>query len=46
VEPIALQAGVAPRTLQEFLAFHRWDREAVRDCLQGKRPTNPIWRLA
>jgi len=30
VEPIALAAGVAPRTLQEFLGMHRWDEEAVR----------------
>lgn len=34
VEPIALQAGVAPRTLQEFLAFHRWDERAMRDRVQ------------
>lgn len=39
VEPIALDAGVAPRTLQEFLSLHRWRedllagriREIVRD---------------
>ena len=24
VEPIALDAGVAPRTLKEFLSQHRW----------------------
>lgn len=30
VEPIALEAGVAPRTLQEFLGLHRWDHEALR----------------
>jgi len=30
VEPIALAAGVAPRTLQEFLGLHRWDHEALR----------------
>jgi len=24
-EPIALAAGVAPRTLQEFLSQHRWE---------------------
>lgn len=34
VEPIALAAGVAPRTLQEFLGMHRWDHEAVRRRLQ------------
>jgi len=34
VEPIALAAGVAPRTLQEFLGLHRWDEEALRRRLQ------------
>jgi SRSO17 transposase len=34
VEPMALQAGVAPRTLQEFLSIHRWDDSAVRDRVQ------------
>ena len=34
VEPIALEAGVAPRTLQEFLALHRWDHEEMRDRVQ------------
>jgi len=29
VEPIALDAGTPPRTLQEFLSIHRWDHEAV-----------------
>lgn len=29
VEPIALAAGVAPRTLQEFLGLHQWDERAV-----------------
>jgi SRSO17 transposase len=31
VEPIALQAGVAPRTLQEFLSQHCWDDQRMRD---------------
>lgn len=39
VEPIALDAGVAPRTLQEFLGLHRWDHEAVRRRLQ-----EIVWR--
>ena len=30
IEPMALAAGVAPRTLQEFLGTHRWNHEAVR----------------
>jgi len=29
IEPIALEAGVVPRTLQEFMSIHRWDEEAV-----------------
>jgi SRSO17 transposase len=35
VEPIALRAGVAPRTLQEFLGLHRWDQEAARCRVQA-----------
>jgi SRSO17 transposase len=31
VEPIALEAGVAPRTLQEFLSQLKWDEERLRD---------------
>lgn len=34
VEPIALNAGVAPRTLQEFLSQHRWDHDHLLDELQ------------
>jgi SRSO17 transposase len=34
VEPIALSAGVPPRTLQEFLGLHRWDENAVRRKVQ------------
>jgi len=34
VEPIAINAGVAPRTLQEFLSQHHWDQERLRDQLQ------------
>lgn len=34
VEPMALEAGVAPRTLQEFLSQHHWDQEQMRDRLQ------------
>lgn len=33
VEPIALDAGVPPRTLQEFLAQHRWGEDGARDRL-------------
>lgn len=33
-EPIALRAGIAPRTLQEFLAQHKWDEDAARRRLQ------------
>jgi len=34
VEPIALEAGVAPRTLQEFLSQLKWDENRMRDRLQ------------
>jgi SRSO17 transposase len=34
VEPIALAAGTAVRTLQEFLVTARWDHESARDALQ------------
>lgn len=34
VEPIALEAGVAPRTLQEFLSQLKWDHDRMRDRLQ------------
>ena len=34
VEPIALQAGTAVRTLQEFLVTARWDHQHMRDLLQ------------
>ena len=33
-EPIALGAGIAPRTLQEFLAHYCWDDNRMRDRLQ------------
>jgi SRSO17 transposase len=36
VEPIALDADVAPRTLQEFLAQYRWDEDRLRDRLQQR----------
>ena len=35
VEPIALKAGMPPRTLQEFLARYRWDEDALRTRLQA-----------
>ena len=34
VEPIAINAGVAPRTLQEFLSQHHWKHDQLRDQLQ------------
>jgi len=36
VEPIALQAGIPPRNLQQFLSLHRWDDGAMVDCLQRR----------
>lgn len=34
VEPMALQAGVPPRSLQAFLGFLNWDEERVVDRVQ------------
>ena len=34
VEPIALEAGVNPRTLQEFLSVGRWDDDATERRVQ------------
>jgi len=34
VEPMAIKAGVAPRTLQEFLSQHKWDEDRMCDRLQ------------
>ena len=33
-EAMALEAGVAPRTLVEFLGWHRWEEEQVRRRVQ------------
>lgn len=33
IEPIALSAGVAVRTLQEFLAFFKWDHQKVEETM-------------
>ena len=35
VEPMALQARVAPRTLQEFLSWLQWEEDRLRDRLQA-----------
>jgi SRSO17 transposase len=35
MEPMADAAGMAPRTLQEFLSHVVWDEEAARDQVQG-----------
>ena len=34
VEPIAVNAGVKPRTLQEFLSQHKWAEDRARDTVQ------------
>ena len=34
VEPIALEFGVAVRTLQEFLSQHRWNEDLLRDRVE------------
>ena len=36
VEPIALAAGAAVRTLQEFLTHHAWDHGGMRDAIQRR----------
>jgi SRSO17 transposase len=36
VEPIALAAGTAVRTLQEFLTHHAWDQDRMRDEIQRR----------
>jgi SRSO17 transposase len=33
IEPIALEAGVAPRTLQELLSLHQWDQQRMQTQL-------------
>src|SRR2546430_6807028 len=35
-EPIALDRDIPVRTLQEFLAAHRWDHDLMRDLLQQR----------
>jgi SRSO17 transposase len=34
VEPMALRAGIPPRTLQEFLARYKWDEDQMRRRVQ------------
>jgi len=34
VDPIAVEADVAPRTLQQFLSLLKWDHDRMRDRLQ------------
>ena len=36
VLPMALEAGIPPRTLQELLSLHRWDEEGFLDLLQRR----------
>ena len=35
-ESIAMRLGLPPRTLQQFLASHRWNEQAVIACLQTR----------
>ena len=46
VEPIALRTGVPPRTLQQFLATHRWDETAMAECVQARVATRHAHRQA
>lgn len=39
VMPMAREAGIAPRTLQELLSLHRWDEDLMIDTLQRH-----VWR--
>src|SRR5207245_4441766 len=41
LEPIALAAGTAVRTLQEFLRDHVWDHNRMRDQLQQRLAQRP-----
>jgi SRSO17 transposase len=41
IEPIALAAGTAVRTLQEFLRDHVWDQHHMRDQLQRRLAQRP-----
>ncbi len=45
VLPMARDAGIPPRTLQELLSLHRWDEERFRDLLlqrvAGRRKSAP-----
>lgn len=41
VEPIALAAGTAVRTLQEFLRDHVWDQNRLRDLVQQRLAQRP-----
>ncbi len=36
VMPMALEAGIPPRTLQELLSLHRWDDDLARETLQRR----------
>lgn len=36
VKPMALEAGIPPRTLQELLSLHRWDRDLLMAMLQRR----------
>ena len=42
VEPIALAAGAAVRTLQEFLTHHAWDQDAVLQRMQRRIVTHHL----
>lgn len=41
IEPIALAAGTAVRTLQEFLRDHLWNQNRMRDLLQQRLARRP-----
>lgn len=36
IMPMAVEAGIPPRTLQELLSLHRWDEDRMVDLLQQR----------
>lgn len=46
IEPIALQAGIPPRTLQYFFSDGLWDQELMRDRMQQIVARDHAHRLA
>ena len=41
VMPMAREAGIAPRTLQELLSLHRWDEPSRQGSVEARQPRHP-----